>query len=126
MSKLPQRVVGGYWPYWNGPKLSDIPKDYNLIYLFSARPVGGQPGSTGAVFWEQGRQTAASFKTDLAARRNAGTAVIMSICGAGEYLRLDTRARTQAFVNSIKQIYSDLGGFDGLDWNIESTEVWPA
>ena len=30
---------------------------------------------------------------------------------------LSTRARARAFLDSIKRIYSDIGGFDGLDWN---------
>jgi hypothetical protein len=126
VTRLPAHVVGGYWPYWGAPKISTIPRQVNTIYLFSARPVGGQPGSTGAVYFDQANQSQASFVADLAAVRAQGRAVILSMCGAGEFLRLDTRARTTAFVNSVKQIYSDLGGFDGLDWNIESTDIYPA
>jgi len=120
---LPARVVGGYWTYWGAPRLADVPAQYNTVYLFSARPVGGQPGSTGAVFFEQSVQSEASFVADIAALRDSGRAVILSVGGAGEYLNTGTRAREDAFVASIVSIYDRLGGFDGLDWNIESADL---
>jgi chitinase len=120
---LPDRVVGGYWTYWGAPRLADVPAEYNTVYLFSARPVGGQPGSTGAVFFEQSVQTEASLVADIAALRSQGRAVILSVGGAGEYLNINTRAREDAFVASIVEIHDRLGGFDGLDWNIESSDL---
>src|SRR5690606_33891739 len=78
---LPDRVVAGYWTYWGGPALRDVPTDFNTVYLFSARPVGGQPGSTGAVFFQQGVQSNASFVEDIAALRRQGRSVILSVGG---------------------------------------------
>jgi chitinase len=120
---LPDRVVAGYWTYWSAPRLRDVPREYNTIYLFSARPVGGAPGATGAVFFDQFVQTPESLVEDIALVRSQGRTVILSVGGAGEYLNLNTAARTDAFVASIRSIYDQLGGFDGLDWNIESSDL---
>jgi len=122
----PDRVLGCYWPYWNGPALSSLPALYNTIYLFSARPVGGAPGSTGAVIWSQERENTAKFNSDLAALRAAGRCVILSVGGEGEYIRLDTKTRADAFIASIKNIHTQLGGFDGVDFDIEGGTVWAA
>lgn len=120
MAKLPGRVVGGYWTYWGNPiRLKDIPAGYNTVFLFHATPVGGAPGSTGAVQWNtpgNGRGAATNFKADLAEFRKTRTA-ILTVGGANANVDLSTRTRSQAFLDSIKRIYSDLGGFDGLDWN---------
>lgn len=122
---LPAKSVGVYWPYWSAPAVANLPRTCNTLYLFSARPNGGTPGSNGSVYWDQGNQSGTSFKSDLLAFRAGGGAVIISIGGAGEYIRLDTRSRSQAFVASIQTIYNNLGGLDGLDWDIESTELYP-
>lgn len=120
---LPEGVVGGYWTYWGAPRLRDVPVEFNTVYLFSARPVGGQPGSTGAVFFEQFVQSEAELVADIALLRSQGRAVILSVGGAGEYLNIGSRAREDAFVASVVSIYERLGGFDGLDWNIESADL---
>jgi|GEM_PF-5378789 len=120
---LPEGVVGGYWTYWSAPRLRDVPVEFNTVYLFSARPVGGQPGSTGAVFFEQFVQSEASLVEDIALLRSQGRSVILSVGGAGEYLNIGSPARRDAFVESVVGIYERLGGFDGLDWNIESADL---
>lgn len=125
MAKLPEKVLGCYWPYWNGPVLTTIPDTYNTIYLFSGRPVGGQPGTSGAIFFEQNRESPAQFKIEVSYLRSLGKSIILSVGGAGEYIRLDTQTRSQAFVDSVKQIYESLGGFDGIDFDIESDSMWP-
>ncbi len=122
---LPVKSIGVYWAYWKAPAVGNLPSQCNTLYLFSGRPNGGTPGSNGSVFFDQGNQSATSFKTDLADFRHRGGAVILSIGGAGEYIRLDTRSRSQAFVASISSIASQLGGLDGIDWDIESTELYP-
>lgn len=126
MPALPARSLGVYWPCWSGPVLSSIPTAYNTIYLFAATPVGGQPGSTGAVEWSQSVENVTQFKADVAAKRAAGTCVILSVGGANSYIQLDTAARSQSFTASIMTLYTQLGGFDGLDFDIEGGTVWPA
>jgi chitinase len=120
MAPLPRRVVAGYWTYWGSPiRLKDIPAGYNTVFLFHATPVGGAPGSTGAVQWNNpgnGRGAATNFKADLAEFRRTRTA-ILTVGGARANVDISTRARAEAFLDSIKRIYGELGGFDGLDWN---------
>lgn len=125
MPALPERVLGCYWTYWNGPALTSLPGLYNTVYLFSALPAGQPGGSTGAVTWSQSRQPASEFNTGLAALRAAGRCVILSIGGANAYLRLDTTERADAFIASIGQIHQQLGGFDGIDLDIEGGQLWP-
>ncbi|WP_052274163.1 LysM peptidoglycan-binding domain-containing protein [Arthrobacter sp. L77] len=117
---LPRRVIAGYWTYWGSPiRLKDIPARYNTVFLFHATPVGGAGGTSGAVQWNapgDGRGAASNFREDLAEFRETRTA-ILSVGGAQAHVDLSTRARAQAFLDSIKRIHGDLGGFDGLDWN---------
>ena len=124
MPALPERVLGCYWTYWNGPALTSLPGLYNTVYFFSALPAGQPGGSTGAVTWSQSRPTS-DFNTGLAALRAAGRCVILSIGGANAYLRLDTTERADAFIASIGQIHQQLGGFDGIDLDIEGGQLWP-
>ena len=122
---LPSRVFGTYWPCWDGPALSSLPSAYNTVWLFAAVPVGGPPGTTGAVYWSQSRENATQFNADLADLRASGRCVLLSVGGAGSYIQLDTRARSDAFVASVESIYAQLGGFDGIDFDIEGGTVWP-
>jgi len=125
MPGLPERVLGCYWTYWNGPALASLPPAYNTVYLFSALPAGGAPGTTGGVTWSQDREPAARFRASLAGLRAAGRCVILSAGGAHAYLRLDTTGRADAFIASITAIHRELGGFDGVDLDIEGGPVWP-
>ncbi|NUL43982.1 hypothetical protein F7P69_02035 [Cellulosimicrobium funkei] len=120
MVPLPQRVVAGYWTPWGTPlRLTEIPTQYNTVFLFHATPVGGAPGTTGAVQWNavgDGRGAATHFTADLAEFRRSRTA-ILTVGGARQHIDLSTRTRAQTFLDSIQRIYGELGGFDGLDWN---------
>src|SRR5260370_13539369 len=105
---LPSRVLGCYWPVWNGLALSAIPSGYNTIWLFAAVSEGGPPGTTGAVTWSQNRESATQFNTDLADIRAAGRCVILSGGGANSYIDLSTRTRSDAFTARIEQIHNQL------------------
>lgn len=128
LAPLPGRVVAGYWTYWGSPiRLKDIPAGYNTVFLFHATPVGGAPGTTGAVQWNNpgnGRGAATNFTADLAEFRRTRTA-ILTVGGARANVDISTRRRAQAFLDSIKRIYGELGGFDGLDWNNYEGEQRP-
>lgn len=118
-----RKLVGGYYPNWpTAPaRIRDVNARYNLIYLFAATPVGGAPGTTGAVTWTapgDGRGAATNLKADLKyARSTQGRKIILSVGGAGNGMSFPNRAKSQTFVNSIVAIYNQLGGFDGMDWN---------
>lgn len=120
---LPARVLAGYYPAWHAApaRLHDIDPHYNVLYLFAARPVGGSPGTTGAVYWTppgDGRGAASHFRQDLHhVRAVQGRKVILSVGGDGNGMRFPDRARSRAFLASIVALHTALGGFDGLDWN---------
>jgi hypothetical protein len=120
---LPARVLAGYYPAWHAApaRLRDIDPHYNLLYLFAARPVGGAPGTTGAVYWTppgDGRGAASHFRQDLHHVRTVqGRKVMLSVGGDGNGMRFPDRTRARAFLASIVALHTALGGFDGLDWN---------
>jgi chitinase len=126
-----EKIVGGYWANWptSQIRLREVPDNYNLIYLFAARPVGGSPGTTGAVEWTppgDGRGAATNFLADLAyVRGEQGRKVILSVGGQGGGMSFPSREKSQAFVASIESLYEEFGGFDGLDWNTFEADQAP-
>jgi chitinase len=118
-----KKIVGGYYPNWTPSplRIRDVNAHYNLIYLFAATPVGGAPGTTGAVSWTppgNGRGAATNLKADIQyARSTQGRKIILSVGGAGNGMSFPNRVKSQTFVNSIVAIYKQLGGVDGMDWN---------
>jgi len=120
---LPSKIVAGYYPNWTESpvRIKDVNAHYNLIYLFAATPVGGAPGTTGAVTWMapgNGRGAATNLNADIAtARTTQGRKIILSIGGANNGMSFPNRAKSQAFVDSVVSWYGKLGGFDGIDWN---------
>ncbi|MBC7989550.1 MAG: hypothetical protein H7Y19_08215 [Luteimonas sp.] len=128
---LPEKVVAGYWPNWpESPiRIRNIPPAYNTIYLFHAMPVGGSPGTTGALYWNapgDGRGAATNLVADIQyARTTQGRKIILSVGGAGNGMSFPYRGKSQAFVDSIAALHSRLGGFDGLDWNTYEAEQQP-
>ena len=66
----PNKVSATYFPnyYTSPPRIRDIQPNYNLIYLFSALPVGGSPDTTGAVsfkFTGDGQGAATHLAEDI-------------------------------------------------------------
>lgn len=126
-----RKIVGGYYPNWTPSpiRIRDVNARYNLIYLFHAVPVGGAPGSTGAVTFSapgNGRGAATNLKADIAyARATQGRKIMLSVGGAGNGMSFPNRAKSQTFVNSIAAIYTQLGGFDGMDWNTFEADQQP-
>jgi hypothetical protein len=116
-------IVAGYYPNWTDPvRIRDLDPRYNLVYLFSATPVGGAPGTSGAVEWAQmpgdSHGAATHFVEDIQfARTSQGRKIVLSVGGAGSGMSFPTRAKSQAFVDSVVGLYTRFGGFDGLDWN---------
>jgi hypothetical protein len=117
------RIVAGYYPNWTPapPRIRDLDANYNLIYLFAAHPVGGPPGTTGAVTWSppgDGQGAATNLVADIQyARKSQGRKILLSVGGAGQGMSFPNRDKSQHFLDSIVAIYNQLGGFDGLDWN---------
>lgn len=111
---LPAKILGCYFTGWDTAyKITDVPSDFNLIYVFHCKPVGGQ-GGDGTFMFEFGSDvTAAQVQTC----RNRGQKVILTVGGAGAGFAWDTRAKSQKFVDSYKAIVASLGGVDGIDFN---------
>ena len=77
-SRLPPRVVAGYWQSWGGPslKLRDVPPAYNLV--FAAFAVGD---ATGKINFSQTVQSKSSFIKDVEALNKADRPVLLSVGG---------------------------------------------
>ncbi|MDQ1813055.1 glycosyl hydrolase family 18 protein [Massilia sp. CCM 9210] len=126
-----KKIVGGYYPNWTPSpvRIRDVNARYNLIYLFHAVPVGGSPGTTGAVTFSapgNGRGAATNLNADIQyARSTQGRKIILSVGGAGNGMSFPNRTKSQTFVNSIASIYSQLGGIDGMDWNTFEADQRP-
>jgi chitinase len=123
------KIVGGYYPNWTPSpvRIRDVDPHYNLIYLFAATPVGGAPGTTGAIQWSppgDGLGAATDLNADIAyARATQGRKIVLSIGGAGNAISFPDRTKSQTFVDSVSALYTQLGGFDGIDWdNYEGTD----
>ncbi|WP_437929904.1 glycosyl hydrolase family 18 protein [Sorangium sp. So ce291] len=128
---LPAKVVAGYYPNWTPSpiRIRDVNSNYNVIYLFAATPVGGSPGTTGAVEWTppgDGRGAATNLNADIQyARTTQGRKIILSVGGAGAGMSFPDRQKSQTFVDSVADIYNNLGGFDGIDWNTFEADQTP-
>lgn len=132
---LPAHVCGEYWPkYQSVQDLATIPTNVNLVYLFQAGPAAADsatyPSGSGAVvlIGEGGGVGTFALEDDawwlgqVSSIRARGTIVMLSIGGAGAYVDLSTVDKRQACLDSIIDIYDRVGGFDGLDFNLETTE----
>jgi hypothetical protein len=113
-SGLPSKILGCYFTGWDTSyKITQVPSDFNLIYLFHCKPVGGQGGDGSFMFEFTGDVTAEQVQTC----RSRGQRVILTVGGAGAGFAWDTRAKSQNFVASYKRIVDSLGGVDGIDFN---------
>jgi uncharacterized delta-60 repeat protein/prepilin-type N-terminal cleavage/methylation domain-containing protein len=115
------RMVAAWWPHWHDVRASSLPAAYDTVIVAAARAVGGAPGTTGAVFYAHQSFSDAVVKSDIASMRNLGRTVLLLVGGSTGYVHLDTRARSQAFVDSIAGIYAQIGPFDGIDLNLETS-----
>lgn len=122
---LPTNPLGAYWPYWNPTaRLVDLSTSYNVIFLFHATPVGGPPGTTGAVVYNRPSGTiGTNLNADITTCRARGQRIILTVGGMNAQITINTQARADAFIQSIKDTNVLLGGsgttnvIDGLDWN---------
>lgn len=132
---LPTNVIGLYWdadganwPVDNRPRLSSYPTSLNVLLVAFARPVGGPPGTTGAMqFTMPNGAAGTNLVADIQTCRARGQRVLLSCGGGGGHVTLGSQARADAFIASIKAINEQLGGagtvkaIDGIDFNIFET-----
>lgn len=107
----PDRIVGTYFTLWSGgSRITAVPKDYNLIYLFHATPAGG-----GAFRFDYGGAVNAA---DIKTCRDRGQRVVLTVGGANAGYNFRSRGESDAFLRSFIQIVDSLGGqIDGIDFN---------
>jgi hypothetical protein len=113
-----------YAPAWADNPLnlkSGIHAKFNLIYPFAAH----RNGDSGAIQWTY------NPVTNIAARRGAGTRIVLSVGGAGSGIVFNSQTMADNFVNSVKALHSAWGGtrvapiFDGLDFNTFEADATP-
>jgi hypothetical protein len=109
-------VVGGYWTWWsNAPSPARLHPAYNVLYLFHAEPDPSATYRGEALRWRGPRST--TFRAALADWRSAGGCVLLTVGGADAQVPLPDRVTTQRVLASIAALHTELGGFDGVDWN---------
>ncbi|GAC1528781.1 MAG: hypothetical protein NVS2B4_06870 [Ramlibacter sp.] len=111
---LPKKILGCYFPAW-GPafRITDVPSDFNVIYLFNAQNGGTNTGD-GSWTWPFVREVPAAQIQQV---RQRGQKVILTIGGSGLGFVYTNRTQSTNCVNSVKAIIEQLGGVDGLDFN---------
>jgi hypothetical protein len=120
---FPTKILATYFELYDYSTMSltDVPLDFNVIYLFNAQPDGGTPGNrlnTGNGFFrnwfdDNPKVTPAMVQTC----RNRGQKVILTIGGANAGFSFTTSTQVTNFVNSFQTMYDDFGGLDGIDFN---------
>src|SRR5439155_25406787 len=53
----------------------------------------------------------------LEARTTQKRKIVLSSGGAGQGMSFPSRTKSQTFVDSVVALYTQFGGFDGIDWN---------
>jgi len=111
---LPARILGCYFTGWDTAyRITDVPMDFNVIYLFNAQNGGTNTGD-GSWTWPFGGDVTPAQIQQV---RQRGQKVILTIGGAGLGYVYTNRTQSTNCVNSIKAIISQIGGVDGLDFN---------
>lgn len=119
---LPEKILGCYYTTWETGtyKITDVPLEFNVIYLFHAKPDGKPVNGSynnvgnGGFFFEHYDDVTAE---QIQACRQRGQRVILTVGGAHAGFAWDNHGRAQNFVKSVQTMYARLGGFDGIDFN---------
>jgi hypothetical protein len=111
---LPAKILGCYYTAWDTAyRITDVPTEFNVIYLFNAQNGGTNTGD-GSWTWPFASEVPAAQIQQV---RQRGQKVILTVGGAGLGYVYTNRTQSTNCVNSIKSIISQIGGVDGLDFN---------
>jgi chitinase len=119
---LPAKILGCYYTAWDTGtfKITDIPTDFNVIYIFHAKPNASPVNGS----WNNVGDGSFKFEyyDDVSAQmvqacRARGQRVILTVGGAQAGYAWDNRTKSQNFVDSFQVMYDKLGGVDGVDFN---------
>lgn len=119
---LPDKILGCYYTTWDTGryKITDVPAEFNVIYLFHAKPQGTPINGShnnvgdGAFYFEHYAEVSAD---QVQACRRRGQKVMLTVGGAHAGYAWDNRSKSSRFVDSFRLMYDRLGGFDGIDFN---------
>lgn len=123
---FPAKVLGCYYTGWatGTYKITDVPMDFNVIYLFHCKPNGTPVNGNynnvgnGSFFFEFYDQVPAAAIQQC---RNRGQKVILTLGGAAAGFTFDTRTKSDNLLASLRTpttgIIARLGGVDGIDFN---------
>lgn len=126
---LPSQILACYFTTWDTSyPITDVPMDFNVIYLFHARPqgplltdpVGGYQtyNNTGDGTFYMPNMGEAQISADKVQQvRARGQKVLLTVGGASAGFSFDTRSKSENFVKSFMSMYASLGGVDGIDFN---------
>jgi chitinase len=119
------RLIG----YWTGSRftgnrpfpLRDVAPQWDVILVAFASPEKNAPEGTLSFHPPQGIEPD-QLKTDIAALKNKGKKVMISLGGGGEYFKLDDARNVPNFVSSVGSIVSAYG-FEGVDIDFETPSL---
>jgi chitinase len=122
LSAMPAKVLGCYYTSWDAGtfKITDIPAEFNVIYLFHCKPAGAAVNGTwnnvgdGSFMFEYGKDVT---RDQVQACRARGQKVLLTVGGAGAGYAWDNRTKSTNFVSSFKALSDQFGGVDGIDFN---------
>ena len=122
LSAMPAKVLGCYYTAWDTGsfKITDVPAEFNVIYLFHCKPAGAAVNGTwnnvgdGSFMFEYGKDVT---RDQVQACRARGQKVLLTVGGAGAGYAWDNRDKSSNFVNSFKALADQFGGVDGIDFN---------
>jgi len=126
---FPSQVLACYFTTWDTRyPITDVPMDFNVIYLFHARPqgpvlidpVGGYEtyNNTGDGTFFMPNMGESQISADKIQQvRARGQKVLLTVGGASAGFNFDTRSKSENFVKSFMGMYTALGGVDGVDFN---------
>lgn len=125
-SPLPGRVLTGYWQNFdNGAtclRLSDVPKEYNVICISFAEATQTPGGITfvldSKLSQALGGYTVDDFKADVITAHNKGQKVILSIGGEVGNVIINSPDAAKNFADSAHALMQEYG-FDGIDIDLE-------
>jgi chitinase len=113
----------GYWHNWHMDNAAFVPlrnvsPNFDIINIAFAVEDSRQPGRL--VFEPCQETTFLEFKSDIAALKNKGKKVLLSVGGAGISVSLENADQFLQFHDSLEALL-DLYGFDGVDIDLEGT-----